>query len=241
MSSPSTPLSPLSPSSSLQRPPSHPLAAAFFAFAGEMPSLHHPTKPPASIPLTATPLVRLVGGRLPSPPHTNSVKFPPFPPKIESFLQIRLKSALSVGLAAAWWRPVASMAAEAEALTEQASGKISFESIVLAVDDFINRYPFFFASVSAVWLIVIPLTQEYLKKYKFISAFDGYLKLRDDPSAQLLDIRNRKTLRLRAPDLRPLNKEVVYVEFSGDDDGFVKEVLGRFSDPGNTVLCVVDK
>ncbi|KAE9617909.1 putative Rhodanese-like domain-containing protein [Lupinus albus] len=125
---------------------------------------------------------------------------------------------------------------------ESDAGKINIESILVSIDDFINRYPFFVAGCTFIWLVVIPLTEEYLKKCKFVSAIDAFRKLRDDPFSQLLDIRDRKNLKfLGSPNLKIVKKEVVQVEFSdGNEDGFVKKVLERFSDAPNTVLCVLD-
>jgi hypothetical protein len=127
--------------------------------------------------------------------------------------------------------------------TDQVSDKINLESVVFAIDGFLNRNPFFVAGCTFIWLVVIPLTEEYLRKYKFISAIDGFKKLRDDPNAQLLDIRDKKTLKyLGSPNLKILNKGVVQVEFSeGDEDGFVKKVLESFGDVASTVVCVLDK
>lgn len=90
---------------------------------------------------------------------------------------------------------------------------------------------------------MIPLTEEYLKKCKFISAIDAFRKLRDLPNSELLDIRKKQSVNyLNSPNLKVLNKSVAQVEFvEGEEEGFVVEVLKRFSDPGNTVLCVLDK
>ncbi|KAF5726500.1 rhodanese-like domain-containing protein 4A chloroplastic-like [Tripterygium wilfordii] len=76
--------------------------------------------------------------------------------------------------------------------TDQAANKIDLESVLVSVDDFFNRNPFFVAGCTFIWLVAIPLTQQYFSKCKFISAIDAFRKLRDDPTAQLLDIRNGK-------------------------------------------------
>ncbi|XP_050252173.1 rhodanese-like domain-containing protein 4A, chloroplastic isoform X3 [Quercus robur] len=123
------------------------------------------------------------------------------------------------------------------------SDKINLESVLLAIDDFFNRNPFFVAGCTFIWLIVIPLTDEFfLRKYRFISAIDAFRKLRDDPNVQLLDIRDNKTVKyLRSPNLKILNKGVVQVQYSeGDEDGFVKKVLQSFGDVSSTVVCVLD-
>lgn len=114
---------------------------------------------------------------------------------------------------------------------------------MIAIDDFNNRNPFFVAGVTFIWLVVIPLTEEYFQKYKFISAIDAFRKLRDDPSTQLLDIRNSKSVRyLGSPNLKIVGKAVAQVEFrKGDEDGFVKMVLEKFAEPANTVICILDK
>ena len=124
-----------------------------------------------------------------------------------------------------------------------ANDKINLESIVVSIDDFFNRNPFFVAGVTFIWLVVVPLTQEYLKKFKFISAINAFRKLRDDPNAQLLDIRDGKSLAyLGSPNLKILNKGVVQVQFSQDDeDAFLKSVSTKFADPNNTTVCVLDK
>lgn len=134
------------------------------------------------------------------------------------------------------------LASETVVSTEQTLGKINLESILVSIDDFFNRNPLFVAGVTFVWLVVIPLTQEYLRKFKFISAINAFRKLRDDPNSQLLDIRDDKSLGyLGSPKLKILNKGVVQVYYSeGDEDGFVKKVLERFSDPVNTTVCVLD-
>lgn len=113
----------------------------------------------------------------------------------------------------------------------------------MSIDDFFNRNPFFVSGVTVIWLVVIPLTQQYLKKYKFISAIDAFRKLRDLPNAQLLDVRKTRSVKYMAsPNLKILNKSAVWVEYSeGNEEGLVKEVLQNFADPQNTVICVLDK
>uniref|UniRef100_A0A804QWV5 Rhodanese domain-containing protein n=1 Tax=Zea mays TaxID=4577 RepID=A0A804QWV5_MAIZE len=150
---------------------------------------------------------------------------------------------------AALWRdalvPVAAAFASCPlpSLAAEGDGKVSLESIVVAIDDFNNRNPFFVAGVVFVWLVVIPLLQEYVfKKYKPVSAIDAFRKLRDVPEVQLLDIRRGKSVRFMAPPkLKLIDKSTVQVEFDEEDEkGFVKEVLARFPDPANTVVCVLD-
>lgn len=113
---------------------------------------------------------------------------------------------------------------------------------MVSIDDFFNRYPFFAAGCTFIWLVVLPLTEEYLKKCKFVPAIDAFRKLRDQPEAQLLDIRKKQSLDfMKSPNLKILGKNVVQVEFvEGEEEGFVGEVLKRFGDPGSTVLCVLD-
>ncbi|KAF5954498.1 hypothetical protein HYC85_007354 [Camellia sinensis] len=111
------------------------------------------------------------------------------------------------------------------------------------VSPFRIRNPFFVAGVTFIWLVVIPLTEEFLQKYKFISAIDAFRKLRADPNAQLVDIRDKKSLQyLGSPNLKFVNKSVVQVEFrEEDEEGFVNKVLEKFTEPANTVICVLDK
>ncbi|KAF3784320.1 Rhodanese-like domain-containing protein 4A [Nymphaea thermarum] len=133
------------------------------------------------------------------------------------------------------------LAADAAAINESSS-KISLESALVSIDDFFNRYPYFVASVTFIWLVVIPLTQEYLRKFKYVSAIDGFRKLRDDPSSQLLDIRKRKSVEaVGSIDLKSLKKTTALVEYlEADEAGFVKKVLQEFRDPSNTTLYITD-
>ncbi|XP_062018238.1 rhodanese-like domain-containing protein 4A, chloroplastic, partial [Rosa rugosa] len=133
-----------------------------------------------------------------------------------------------------------SFASEAAA-AEQVSDKINLESILVSIDEFFNKYPYFVAGCTFIWLVGV--LQEYLRKYKFISVLNAFRKLKEDPTAQLLDIRDEKSLKyLRSPNLKIVNKDTVQVQFSEDDeDGFVKKVLQKFGDPGNTVVCVFGK
>ncbi|CAN4093283.1 unnamed protein product [Withania somnifera] len=120
--------------------------------------------------------------------------------------------------------------------------KINIEAILASIDEFFNKYPFFVAGVTFIWLVVIPLAEEYLQKYKFISAVDAFGKLRDDPSSHLLDVRDNKSLSyLPSPSLKMFNKSVMQVEFrQGDEDAFLERVFENFKDPQNTTLCVID-
>lgn len=120
--------------------------------------------------------------------------------------------------------------------------RINLESILVSIDNFFNRYPFFVATVVFIWLVAIPLTEEYLQKYKFISAINAFKKLQNDPDAQLLDIRDSKSIAyLGSPNLKILSKKAAQVEFrEGDEDGFLKRVLEIFGEPANTTLCILD-
>jgi len=74
------------------------------------------------------------------------------------------------------------------------SDKINIESILLAIDDFFNKNPFFVAGCTFIYLIVLPLVEEYLKKYKYISAINAFRKLKNDarlpaPSSWILGMR----------------------------------------------------
>ncbi|XP_010468493.2 PREDICTED: rhodanese-like domain-containing protein 4A, chloroplastic [Camelina sativa] len=93
-----------------------------------------------------------------------------------------------------------------------------------------------------MYLVVYPAVIFYLRKYKPISAVNAFRKLKTEPDSQLLDIRDDKTLALLAsPNLKFLGKSSVQVPFSeSDEEGFLKRVKGIFSDPENTVVCVLD-
>ncbi|KAG5567170.1 hypothetical protein RHGRI_002656 [Rhododendron griersonianum] len=165
-----------------------------------------------------------------------------FAVQTHSFLNGYLKSHLSF-LSMSLSFPLSCFASDPSVPVEEASNRINLESVLIAIDDFNNRNPFFVAGVTFIWLVVIPLTEEYFQKYKFISAIDAFRKLRDDPSTQLLDIRNSKSVRyLGSPNLKIVGKAVAQVEFrKGDEDGFVKMVLEKFAEPANTVICILDK
>ncbi|KAK1353106.1 rhodanese-like domain-containing protein 4A, chloroplastic [Heracleum sosnowskyi] len=175
-------------------------------------------------------------------PRTNSpyqgIKNNP-PSHFQIFVNTHL-SFLSLALSL----PLSSLASETTTTlpAEEVSNKINIEAILVSIDDFFNRYPFFVAGVTFIWLVVIPLTEDYLQKFKFISAINAFRKLRDDPSVELLDIRDEKSLRtLTSPILKILNKNVLQVEYNEkDEDGFVKKVLDSFGDPANTTICILD-
>ncbi|KAL5058678.1 hypothetical protein RYX36_030282 [Vicia faba] len=137
--------------------------------------------------------------------------------------------------------PLHSLAAE-PTLPLSDAGRINLETILISIDDFFNRYPFFVAACSFVYLVGIPLAEEYFRKYKFVSAIDAFRKLRDEPDSELLDIRDRKNVKfLGSPNLMMLKKQVVQVEFKeGNEDGFVKKVLERFEDAENTLVFILD-
>ncbi|KAL2470797.1 Rhodanese-like domain-containing protein 4A [Abeliophyllum distichum] len=138
--------------------------------------------------------------------------------------------------------PLPCFASETTAPTEEVSSKINLEAVLVSIDNFFNRYPFFVATVTFIWLVVIPLTEEYLQKYKFISAINAFKKLQDDPNSQLLDIRDSRSLAsLESPNLKILNKSALQVEFrEGNEEGFVKRVLENFGEPENTTICIID-
>nr|GLL42834.1 rhodanese-like domain-containing protein 4A, chloroplastic [Ipomoea trifida] len=167
------------------------------------------------------------------------------PPNLPPFLRFRHISlnphffSLCTGLSF----PLSCFASETAVPTEEASAKINLEAILVSIDEFFNRYPFFVAGVTFIWLVVIPLTEEYLQKYKFISAINAFKKLRDEPSCELLDIRDKRSLAyLGSPNLKILKKSALQVHFvEGNEDAFVKEVLENFRDPENTTVCIVDK
>lgn len=76
-----------------------------------------------------------------------------------------------------------------------------------------------------------------------MSAIDAFRKLREDPSTELLDIRDEKSLAaMGSPSLRYMKKVAVHVHFDeGDEERFVKKVKDRFREPSNTVICILDK
>lgn len=140
--------------------------------------------------------------------------------------------------------PLSCFATEADIVpTEEVSDKINLEAVVVSIDDFLNKNPFLVAGVTFIWLFVIPLVQEFFRKYKFIPAIDAFRKLRDDPTCQLLDIREKKSLNvLNSPNLKIVNKSAVQVEFQeGDEEGFLRQVLGNFKEPESTSICILDK
>uniref|UniRef100_A0A7N0UNE1 Rhodanese domain-containing protein n=1 Tax=Kalanchoe fedtschenkoi TaxID=63787 RepID=A0A7N0UNE1_KALFE len=123
--------------------------------------------------------------------------------------------------------------------------KINLEAIVVSIDDFFIKYPFFVTLVGVIWLVLIPLAQYYISKFKYTSALAAFQKLRDDPNAALLDIRDHKSVAfLPTPDLTLLNKTALHLHFDDQDDSktmlFVNTLLHNFQDPSNAVVCVID-
>ncbi|VVA98379.1 unnamed protein product [Arabis nemorensis] len=127
-------------------------------------------------------------------------------------------------------------------ISDQSTGKIDLESILISIDNFFNKYPFFVAGCTFVYLVVVPVVIFYLRKYKPISAMNAFRKLKMQPESQLLDIRDDKTLAsLASPNLKFLGKSSIQVPYSEDDESvFLKKVKGTFSDPENTVVCILD-
>ncbi|KAJ0248908.1 Rhodanese-like domain-containing protein 4A [Hirschfeldia incana] len=126
---------------------------------------------------------------------------------------------------------------------QSSTGRIDLESILITIDNFFNKYPFFVAGCTFIYLVVYPAVIFYLRKYKPISAVEAFRKLKSQADTQLLDIRDEKTLAsLASPSLKFLGKSSAQVPYSGEDDesGFLKRVKGSFSDPENTVVCVLD-
>ncbi|CAH8361770.1 unnamed protein product [Eruca vesicaria subsp. sativa] len=125
---------------------------------------------------------------------------------------------------------------------DQPTGKIDLESILITIDNFFNKYPFFVAGCTFVYLVVYPAVIFYRRKYKPITAINAFRKLKSEPESQLLDIRDGKTLAsLASPNLKFLGKSSVQVPYSEEDESeFLKKVKGSFSDPENTVVCILD-
>ncbi|KAJ4897548.1 hypothetical protein Rs2_24342 [Raphanus sativus] len=162
-----------------------------------------------------------------------------------SSLQLLSKTHLSITLSQTTilCSPVlASSTAPFTSISDQSTGKIDLESILITIDNFFNKYPFFVAGCTFMYLVVYPAVIFYLRKYKPISAINAFRKLKSQPDSQLLDIRDEKTLAsLASPSLKFLGKSSVQVPYSEEDEsGFLKRVKGSFSDPENTVVCVLD-
>ncbi|CAH9073482.1 unnamed protein product [Cuscuta europaea] len=138
--------------------------------------------------------------------------------------------------------PFSCFASEIAAPTEEIPSKINLEAIVVSIDELLTRYPFVAFGVAFIWLAVVPLTKDYMQKYKFISAINAFKKLRDDPNSQMLDIRDKRALAyLNSPNLKLLNKSARQVHFvGGNEDAFVKEVMEKFPEPESTVVCIID-
>ncbi|XP_074284051.1 rhodanese-like domain-containing protein 4A, chloroplastic isoform X1 [Silene latifolia] len=153
-----------------------------------------------------------------------------------------LKSHLSFPILMGFLSCSSSLPSLAAEIEDPSSQKINLETTLVTIDEFFNKYPYFVAGVTFIWLIGLPLLQEYLNKYKFISALDAFKKLRDDSSAQLLDIRDDKSVGfLASPNLKIFNKRVLQLPFNESDQaGFLNKVESNFVDPQNTVVCILD-
>ncbi|CAH9129354.1 unnamed protein product [Cuscuta epithymum] len=139
--------------------------------------------------------------------------------------------------------PFSCFASEIAAPTEEIPSKINLEAIVVSIDELLTRYPFVAFGVAFIWLAAVPLTQQYMQKYKFISAINAFKKLRDDPNYQMLDIRDKRALAyLNSPNLKLLKKSARQVHFvGGNEDAFVKEVMEKFPEPQSTNVCIIDQ
>ncbi|KAL1218000.1 Rhodanese-like domain-containing protein 4A [Cardamine amara subsp. amara] len=139
-------------------------------------------------------------------PLTNSPKFQNF--------QLLTKTNLSITISQIL---LTSPVLASESISDPSSGKIDLESILISIDNFFNKYPFFVAGCTFMYLVVYPAVIFYLR-------------------------RDEKTLAsLASPNLKFLGKSSVQVPFSeNDEEGFMKKVKGSFSDPDNTVVCVLD-
>ncbi|XP_050208290.1 rhodanese-like domain-containing protein 4A, chloroplastic [Mercurialis annua] len=191
-----------------------------------------------------------------SPPiknHPKTFKYPIFslnshqnPLPISKFLPFKSHHLTKTSLSFSTLHLLTSLPSLAsETLTsqsEQVSDKISLESILVSIDNFFTSYPFFVYGCAFIWLVAIPVAQQLLSKYRKISAINAFRKLKEDQKAQLLDIRDKRSLKaMGSPNLRIVKKNVVQVEFSEEDEeGFVKKVLEKFSNPENTVVCILD-
>ncbi|CAH9109726.1 unnamed protein product [Cuscuta epithymum] len=139
--------------------------------------------------------------------------------------------------------PCSCFASEIAAPTEEIPSKINLEAILVSIDELLTRYPFVAFGVAFIWLAAVPLTQQYMQKYKFISAINAFKKLRDDPNYQMLDIRDKRALAyLNSPNLKLLKKSARQVHFvGGNEDAFVKEVMEKFPEPQSTNVCIIDQ
>ncbi|EPS66030.1 hypothetical protein M569_08743, partial [Genlisea aurea] len=75
------------------------------------------------------------------------------------------------------------------------------------------------------------------------SARNAYLKLGEDPAAQLLDIRSPGDIgQSGSPDISGLKKKPAAVLYRGEDKpGFLKKLSAKFKEPENTTLFILDK
>ncbi|CAM8902113.1 unnamed protein product [Rhodiola kirilowii] len=190
-----------------------------------------------SVSVSSSPPIHTPTLRYFKPPNIIKSQIPPQPKtliKITTSPTTYLLPLLTTSL------PSLALAADDSPLPQQ---KINLEAIVVSIDDFFIKYPFFVTLLGVIWLVIIPLAQYYLNSYKYTSALDAFQKLRDDSNAALLDIRDDKSVAfLPTPDLSLFNKTAFQLHFSDDDDHmvFVNKVLQKFQDPGSTVLCVID-
>ncbi|XP_010532931.1 PREDICTED: rhodanese-like domain-containing protein 4A, chloroplastic [Tarenaya hassleriana] len=174
--------------------------------------------------------------------HFSSLEIKSKSRNFSTSLQLLAKTHLSVVVSELVIASPCLASESAMSVSEEVSGKIDLESILVSIDDFINRYPFFVAGCTFVWLVVVPVAKYYLSKFKPISAMNAFRKLKKLPSSQLLDIRDEKALAsLSSPNLKLLGKSTVQVPYSEEDElGFLEKVKRSFSDPENTVVCVLD-
>ncbi|CAM8902109.1 unnamed protein product [Rhodiola kirilowii] len=141
-----------------------------------------------SVSVSSSPPIHTPTLRYFKPPNIIKSQIPPQPKtliKITTSPTTYLLPLLTTSL------PSLALAADDSPLPQQ---KINLEAIVVSIDDFFIKYPFFVTLLGVIWLVIIPLAQYYLNSYKYTSALDAFQKLRDDSNAALLDIRDDKSV-----------------------------------------------
>ncbi|KAF8119029.1 hypothetical protein N665_0001s0085 [Sinapis alba] len=192
--------------------------------------------------LASSPPRNLCKPSTPQTPDSDQTRTTPLNKSPSLQLQSKTHISLTLSQTILLCSPVLASTEPFTSVSDQSTGRIDLESILITIDNFFNKYPFFVAGCTFIYLVVYPAVIFYLRKYKPISAMNAFRKLKSQPDSQLLDIRDEKTLAsLASPSLKFLGKSSVQVPYSEEDESeFLKKVKGSFSDPENTVVCILD-
>lgn len=157
---------------------------------------------------------------------------------------VLLSSVLNTGLAKALTYEEALQ--QSVTSSDSSSSDIDVSGLLDSVINFGVENPAVIIGGAAV--LVVPLVvSQFLggkpKPWGIESAKRAYVKLGEDESAQLLDIRALVDIKqVGSPDIKGLKKKPISVVYKREDKpGFLKKLALKFKEPENTTLFILDK